>query len=78
VEGGWSLSTASAVGEAEYRWVPQEARHEWVRRNQAAFEQLRTALTFLPEPPVEWPCESLHARFIDAVFGLTNVNLRRT
>ena len=50
--------------------MPAAARDEWVRRNRAALEQVRSALALFPKPPVEWPGETLHARFLDAVFGL--------
>jgi ATP-dependent DNA helicase RecQ len=49
--------------------VPEEERTEWVRRNRIAFDQVRAALTG-PEMSPEWPDESLHARFLDAVAGL--------
>jgi len=68
--GAGGLITASRAGETGYQWVPEEARQEWVRRNRTAFDQLQVALSIVPELPVEWPCESLHARFLDAVVGL--------
>jgi hypothetical protein len=64
------LSTAAPVFGPAYLWVPEEVRDAWVRRNRAAFEQLRFALLSFPESVAEWPCETLHARFLDAVSGL--------
>lgn len=69
---GRVLVTASEASEGVYQWVPEEARRTWVRRNRNAFDQVRAALRGAPELPPEWPCESLHARFLDAVVGLTD------
>jgi ATP-dependent DNA helicase RecQ len=64
------VATAAETGEVVYPWVPEEARQDWVRRNRSALDQLRAALSHAPLAPEEWPDESLHARFLDAVFAL--------